>query len=59
MYYGNRNQKMIVLSVRVDGAGSIDKKGTKETSWAGRNVLFVLLGGGYMGLLKTLDMCFN
>lgn len=29
MYYGDKNQAMVAQSVRVEGEGSIDRKGTK------------------------------
>lgn len=55
MYYGERNQKMVALGVRVDQEGITDRKGTG-------NVLSVVLDGGYMGLFKThrvknYDLC--
>ena len=53
---------MIALGVRVNGEGKIDGKETKGISWDGGYILPPVLGGGYMGLLKThwvkhYDLC--
>ena len=53
---------MIALGVRVDGEGEIDRKETKGISWDSGNILSPVLGGGYMGLVKThrvklYDLC--